>query len=248
MFQSKNDKKPSVGRPAQSFSSAIVFGAAHGIGKAIEESLFQEKASVLISIDRDSSFKDESVINPEGGRYRLFSDITDLDTLRQVTRGISNRSLELAVFNAGIQQNDDRARTFAVNVEGTKNCFTVSEPLLKPQATVVFLSSDLITMQGQDSVYVESKRAVAEFAEEVAREYPGLRVLILLPGPVKTALFERGKSEELLSRIEHDCGIFSPEEFTRMLFEEVLPEFSAKQSGSMVRMYKRAGFEWVEYP
>ena len=250
MFEPKKDKSQEVQSREQSFSSGVIFGAANGIGRAIGELLLAQKIPLLLSIDRDPSFSGHEVTDPESGSHQIKSDITDMEQLQRALQGIRPASLDLAVFSAGIQNDSNPALTYAVNVEGIQNCFAVVAPLLKRGALTVFLSSDLITFPttGGDqpySPYVESKRAVAKFATAVSQAYPDLRVLILLPGPVKTKLFLEGKSEELLSTIEAEVGILSSTEFTRMVFQDVIPQFVSKPSGSAVRMYKKSGIEWL---
>ena len=96
------------------------------------------------------------------------------------------------------------------------------------------------------TAYVASKRAMAEFARLVARDRPDLRVLILLPGPVKTGLFLEGKSDQLLAKIEDAVGILSPSEFAQTVFQHVIPQFNSQPSGAAAKVYKRAGVEWVD--
>lgn len=243
--------------PQPSFSSAVIFGAAHGIGRAVEQELIDQKASLLVAIDRDQTFLAEKISNPASGHYQLSSDIRNSDQLRRVLQGVTPKAIDLVIFNAGIQNDADPDLTHAINVEGTKNCFYAVKELLSPRAVAVFVSSDMITfpVSSEDtsgSPYVESKREVADFAHEVAKEHPELRVLILLPGPVRTKLFLEGKSEERIQDIERDVGILSPEEFAEMLFQKILPDFASRSSkvsscgpGAMVRMYKNTGVEWL---
>jgi 3-oxoacyl-[acyl-carrier protein] reductase len=251
MFEKKTDANQAGRFPDLAFSSGVIFGAAHGIGKAIQEALLRQKIPLLLSIDRDSSFTDLGVTNSESGTYRLRADITDIHALRKAVQGIRSASLEIAVFSAGIQKDEDPALTHAVNVDGIKNCFEVAAPLLKPGALAIFLSSDLITFSAPEngqalSPYVASKRAVAEFAESIAATRPDIRVLILLPGPVETKLFLEGKSEELLAKIEEEVGILSSAECAHLVLQEIVPQFATRPSGSAVRVYKKSGVEWLE--
>lgn len=96
------------------------------------------------------------------------------------------------------------------------------------------------------TAYVASKLAMAEFARLVARDRPDLRVLIVLPGPVKTGLFLGGKSDQLLAKIEDAVGILSPSEFAQTVFQHVIPQFNSQPSGAAAKVYKRAGVEWVD--
>lgn len=250
MFEQKTDQTKNPHRPEHSFSSAIIFGAANGIGKAIEDTLFNQGTPLILSIDRASAFQRPGTRHWEGGTSYLRADITDPEQLTTITKGAPSASLDLAVFNAGIMREEDPELTHQVNVQGTKNCFEAVSALLKPGAHVIFLSSDLITVPATEAnnlpkAYVASKRAVAEFAESLVKDRPDLRILTLLPGPVKTNLFLEGKSGDLLDTIEKTVGIFSPSEFTQMLFQEVIPQFASRPSGATVRMYKRSGVEWL---
>lgn len=251
MFEPKTDQAKNLRRPESAFSSAIIFGAANGIGKAIEDTLSKQGTPLVLSVDRVPSFQRAGNRHWEGGTSHLRADITDPEQLKAITKGAPSASLDLAVFNAGIMREDDPQLTHQVNVQGTKNCFEAVSALLKQSAHAIFLSSDLITFPATErdslpSAYVASKRAVAEFATSLAKSRPDLRILILLPGPVKTNLFLEGKPDELLNKIEDDVGILSPSEFTQMVFQEAIPQFAHRPSGAAVRIYKKSGVRWLE--
>lgn len=255
MFEQKTDQTQTPRRPECVFSSGIIFGGANGIGKSIEEWLIQQGTPFVVSIDRDPSFQRSELPHSETGTARLLADITSPEQLKTVLRGARPASLELAVFSAGILREAEPELTRSVNVEGTKNCFAAVSPLLKPGALALFISSDLITFPvSKDSdlptAYVASKRAMAEFAQSVARDRPDLRVLILLPGPVRTGLFLEGKPNEVLAQIEDRVGILSPSEFAQIVFRDVIPQLASQPSGFAAKIYKkkhdRSEVEWLD--
>ncbi|MEM9951402.1 MAG: glucose 1-dehydrogenase [Chloroflexota bacterium] len=111
--------------------SAIVTGAAQGIGKAIAVQMAKEGASVLIAdIDADLGTKTTQDIIDSGG-HAIFMQ-TDVSDKAQVDISVATAieqfgKLDIMVNNAGIiirdsvleTQPDDWARVFAVNVNGT---------------------------------------------------------------------------------------------------------------------------------
>lgn len=231
--------------PVVAFDSAVIFGAANGIGQGIAEYL-RSRTRLVVAVDRDSSFSDSGVTQVEQGDYRLRADVTSSQQLVGACSGLRKGTIGFACFCVGILDDSKPEQTMQVNVEGTKNCFDAVAPYLKPGALAVFLSSDLITFQNPENpTYVRSKRLVADYANEIARTRPDLRVLTLLPGPVDTMLFRNGKSAEDLAEIAAGPGILSPTEFARMLFEEVLPKASDSPSGAAVKMYKNTGIDWL---
>lgn len=111
--------------------SALVTGAAQGIGKAIAVQLAKEGAAVLIAdIDSESGCQTMDQINAAGGRA-LFSNC-DVAVQSQLEESVSLAveqfgKLDIMVNNAGIINRDavleisaeQWARVFAVNVNGT---------------------------------------------------------------------------------------------------------------------------------
>ena len=111
--------------------SAVITGAAQGIGKAIAVQMAKEGASVLIAdVDTGRGQKTTDEINEAGGKA-LFSscDVADQSQLDDaVDKAIEHfGKLDIMVNNAGIINRDpvleisadDWARVFAVNVNGT---------------------------------------------------------------------------------------------------------------------------------
>lgn len=242
-----HQSNPAIPRLAPTFEywASVIFGAAHGIGQSISAYL-SSRSPLVLAIDRDPSFSSISVINPDKVTHNLRADVTEPKQLATAVSGLRHQSLELAFFCAGIQDDSQPERTHAVNVQGTINCFDAVVPYMKPGALLVFLSSDRITFEAPNSSpYVTSKRAIADFANDLAQRRPDLKVLTLLPGPVDTALFRLGKSAEMIERIEAGPGILSPIDFTRMLFEGVITQANSHSTGAAVRMYKRTGVEWM---
>ena len=140
---------------------------------------------------------------------------------------------------SGKVEEEEWERVHNINARGTKNSFSAFQDLLTDNATVVFLSSDLINDPNPSvPAYVSSKKAIAEFAAEQAKMCPNIRVLTLLPGPVDTPLFRYGKSEDTIERISENVGILSPKEFAEILALDILPNADKYPSGSQIIIYK----------
>lgn len=213
----------------------LVTGGASGIGQAIAEEV-EHLGGIVTVMDR---VRGENIA--EG-------DITDTESLERIAKNlsISTGKIDYLILSAGVMQRqpgkveeEEWERVHKINARGTENSFTAFQSLLTNNATVVFLSSDLIN-DPHPSVpaYASSKKAIAEFAAEQAKIYPNIRVLTLLPGPVDTPLFRYGKSEDTIKRISENVGILSTKEFADILAFDLLPNTNKYPSGSQIVIYK----------
>lgn len=213
----------------------LITGGGSGIGKAIAEEAKQLGAIV-------------TVVDIARGENIVVGDITDRESLEKIAKNLSASygKVDYLILSAGVMQKqsgdveeEEWERVHNINARGTENSFTVFQDLLTDNATVVFLSSDLINHPNPSvPAYASSKKAIAEFAAEQAKMHPNLRVLTLLPGPVDTPLFRYGKSEDILKRISESVGILSPREFAEILLLDLLPNTDKYSSGSQIIIYK----------
>lgn len=213
----------------------LVTGGASGIGQAIAEGAKQLGGVVI-------------VVDMVGGDNIIVGDITDVNSLEMIAKNLSdsNGKIDYLILSAGVMQKqsgkveeEEWERVRNINASGTENSFTAFHPLLTDNATVVFLSSDLIN-DPHPSVpaYASSKKAIAEFAAEQTKTHSNIRILTLLPGPVDTPLFRYGKSEDTIKRISENVGILSPKEFAEIVELDLLPNVDKYPSGSQIVIYR----------
>ncbi|MGI6850791.1 L-iditol 2-dehydrogenase [Mesorhizobium sp. 1B3] len=108
--------------------SALITGAARGIGRAFAEAYIREGASVAVAdIDIDAAKRTASAIGSSA--YAVPLDVTDLDSIEQAVSSVVTRAgrLDILVNNAALFDlapiveisKASYDRLFAVNVQGT---------------------------------------------------------------------------------------------------------------------------------
>lgn len=175
--------------------TAVVTGAASGMGRATAQLLLREGWGV-IALDRDP-------LDPEDKHENLHAaavDIRDRAAVRDaIADGVraTGGELRLVANVAGIYPpstldtftEDLYRRTFDVNVLGLLNVTAEAVPHVGAQGAVVnFASVDAFTVSPGQLVYGASKAAVVMLTKELALELAprGIRVNAIAPGWVDT--------------------------------------------------------------
>jgi len=186
--------------------TALITGAAMGLGRAIAEEFARQGAHVLIT-DRDEVLACEAgdAIADDGGKVTaLRADVTSTEDITALVKSIHDDisdKLNILVNNAGISKRADfRHQTDAewhdildINLHGIIRCSRDFLPLLRAaeHASVINLSSIMgIRHIRQLSAYSTTKAAVSGLTRSMAVEYAafGIRVNAVCPGYVETAL------------------------------------------------------------
>ncbi len=178
--------------------TALVTGAAGGIGSAIVRMLRAEGARVAVA-DRDVSGVEAEV--------RLPGDLTDaayVDGLARAARDALG-GLDILVNNAGIitrgditkATDDDYRRTMAVNVEAPFRLCRAAVPIMAAAGggAIVNTSSCWGLRPGPDHpLYVMSKAAIASLTQCLGRDHAhqGIRVNAVCPNEVDTPMLRTG--------------------------------------------------------
>ena len=188
---------------------ALVTGGNSGIGLAVAKGLVDEGARVVI-VGRNAATVARSVEELGASAHGVVADTTRLDDLDRVvaaTRDFGNGGLDVLFANAGIATFGPLASTteeawdttFDTNVKGVYFTVQKSVPLMRRGAAIV-LNASVAAAKGNPvgSVYGASKAAVRSFGRTIAAELVerGIRVNVVSPGPVETALFERTMNAE----------------------------------------------------
>lgn len=221
--------------------TAIVTGSAGGIGGAIADYMRRDGVFV-VGIDKVFDKRQ----NLGSGGVDFPADITDPLRLQGIAEAldIAGKKVDLLILGAGIPQSKQGAvsekeaiHITKVNVGGTRNSFEAFAQILAPHATVVVISSDLITAPSDRvtvPVYARTKREVAEYARELAKAHPEKRIVTVLPGAVDTRLLWTGKTAEDIERIKKFAD--TPAHFARTLLTQVVPKTSDFSNGDIVRI------------
>ena len=205
--------------------TAIVTGAASGIGRATAALLLAEGAAVL-AVDVQPGA-------PDGCRT-LLADVTDEAAAAQAVAGLG--AVDVLVTAAGISRGKPAGETsladwtavMATNVTGT---FVWIHACLGPmvragRGSIVTIASQLARAGGRNNAaYVASKGAVVALTKAVALDYAtaGLRCNAVLPGAIDTPLLARSMARaadpaaaRAASLGRHPMGRFGfPEEVAR---------------------------------
>jgi len=192
--------------------TALVVGAAGGIGAAIAQRFAREGAKVVAtsSSGRGSSDGDQA--------EWLACNLSDPDSVTRLGESLSRRSLDIVVNNAGVGiararlheiELDEWDRLMAVNLRGAFLLMKACIPLLLANGGGSFINIASIAAHratARAGAYCASKGGVLQLTKAAALEYigDGIRVNAICPGTVRTPLLDRHPPEfvaELSARI-----------------------------------------------
>ena len=235
-------------------ATAIVTGAASGIGRGLAGELAKRGCEVIIA-DRQIELAREvaSQICASGGKSRaLRADVTDFVAVEQVVQKTVERTgrLDYMFNNAGIGIGgnvnhygiEDWNQVVDVNLRGVINGVQAAHKVMIAQGFghIVNTASLAGLMPAPGNVaYATTKYAVVGLSNSLRAESAqfGIRVSVLCPGFVRTAILEGGgKYGKMLIDI-------SPEQHRQMLeliekFKPISPPIFAKKALNSVAKNK----------
>ncbi|WP_016909437.1 SDR family NAD(P)-dependent oxidoreductase [Streptomyces xiaopingdaonensis] len=216
--------------------TALITGAASGIGLAIARRLAAGGAAVVLAdYDEEGAADAAGELQNSGSRAAsVFVDVTDAASTSAAVRFAADAfgGLNLAVNNAGVAgpsqptgayDTDAWSQVIAVNLTGVFHSLRFELPILADEGggAVVNLSSILgVNGFAGSPAYVAAKHGVIGLTKTAALEYApqGVRVNALGPGFVDTPLLGRidlTEREELIAR--HPQGrLGTPEEMAEV--------------------------------
>jgi NAD(P)-dependent dehydrogenase (short-subunit alcohol dehydrogenase family) len=187
-------------------TSAVVTGAASGLGLAVIQALAADGARV-VGLDLPGDERASVVV--DSGATFLACDVTSSDAWMATAEEIGARlgHVDLLALNAGVMTRSPRdpvdddplglagsagyRRVFAVNVDGVVLGLAAVRPLLAPGASVVVTASQAgLTPLPFDPYYAMTKHAVVGFVRSMAPPLAAvdIRINALCPGGIDTAI------------------------------------------------------------
>lgn len=193
--------------------TAVVTGAANGIGRATAEALARRRVRVaLVDVDEPRLAETADRLLTAGCHVSSHvADVADRAAIADVAREIGARygSLEILINSAGVSLSgrfealrlDDIEWLMRTNFWGVVYSCHVFLPQLKsaPAAAIVNVLSQLALVAAPGkTAYCAAKFGVRGFSESLASELAGssVRVIRVYPGPVSTSIVHRGRATD----------------------------------------------------
>jgi len=231
---------------------AVVTGASRGIGKATALALAKEGAHIIAVARTIGALEglDDEIKAVSGNAATLVPlDITDFDALDRLGGVIMEKygKLDILIANAGFLADITpvshlKPKTFDklmnVNVTANYRLIRSLDPLLRAadHGRAVFMGSSNVARNPRHfwGGYATSKAAleclVKTYAQEIERS--NLRVNILNPGPIRTAMRAKAAPGEDASKLD------TPEDLMPLMMQLCSPEFNDNGIVADYKMWK----------
>lgn len=222
MIQKRGVKEgPARGGRRLEGKSAIVTGAARGIGKAIARRFVDEGATVVVSDVRDDLLEatrtELAGVAGGGAVASIVADVSDATQVHHLVRTSQHRlgRIDVLANNAGISTfnefltlaEPDWQRTLEVNLTGVFLCSQAVATIMREQGSGVIVnmaSTNGLLGEARLAAYNASKAGVVLLTKTMAIELApfGIRVNCVCPGFIETDMArDGGMSPELIERL-----------------------------------------------
>jgi NAD(P)-dependent dehydrogenase (short-subunit alcohol dehydrogenase family) len=192
--------------------TAIVTGAATGIGEAIARRLASAGASIaLIDLDREGAEKVARAL--AGGSFAVQSDVTNSGAVRGAVEEVIRRTgrIDILVNNAGIagraapiaeQTDEDWQHNIAVNLTGVFNmCRAVVPHMLSRKYGRIVNIASIAGKEGNPRMapYSATKAGVIGLTKSIGKELAteGICVNAVSPAVVRTRILDQLTPEQI---------------------------------------------------
>jgi len=192
--------------------TAIVTGAATGIGEAIARRLARAGATVVVvDLDLDGARKVAASLG--GGAFAMEGDVAQAEAVRSVVEQVLERTgrIDILVNNAGIagkaapiweQTDEDWQRNLAINVTGVFNfCRAVAPHMRSRRYGRIVNVASIAGKEGNPRMvpYSASKAAVIGLTKSLGKELAtdGICVNAVAPAVVHTRILDQLTPEQV---------------------------------------------------
>lgn len=189
--------------------TALITGAAKGIGRAIAIELAKEQYNIIIHYrgSQESALETKEMCEAYTNQVRVMqADVTQLDQVQAMIDSVLNEfeSIDVVVNNAGITKDNILLRmsemefdqVIDANLKGTFNVIkSVSRPMFKAKYGRIINISSVIGLVGNvgQANYAASKAGVIGLSKSVAKELAGKNVTcnVIAPGYIETDMTDK---------------------------------------------------------
>lgn len=198
---------------------ALITGAGGEIGAAVAARLAAMGAAVVVNHrgddDAASARATEAAVGEAGAQCLVVpADVSDPAAVRSLFDTAMNRygRLDVVVNNAGVGvfgrladlTDDDFTRAVAVHFRGVfLTCREAAQRLADRGRVITISSSSTAAALPGYGLYSAAKAAAEQLSRALAHELGPRRITVnvISPGPIDTAAFRRGKSDQVIERM-----------------------------------------------
>ncbi|WP_417811734.1 SDR family oxidoreductase [Thalassospira alkalitolerans] len=196
--------------------TAIITGAARGIGVALAKRLAQDGFAVVVNYANSAASADALVeeLSTSGHQaMAIKADITNADAVKQMFDHAETRfgGVDVIVNNAGVMTTQPISEMsdavydamMDTNVRGTFNMLREGAKRLRNNGRVINFSTTALHLKLPGyAIYNATKAAVEAMTGVYAKELRGRNITVnaVAPGPVATELFLSGKTDEQIAQ------------------------------------------------
>tara|TARA_R110002124_G_scaffold231309_1_gene396589 strand:+ start:203 stop:943 length:741 start_codon:yes stop_codon:yes gene_type:complete len=197
--------------------TAIVTGSSKGLGKKTAIELSKNGANVVVNYNsspEEAVLVVQEIVSNGGNAIAVKADISQSAQVDELfTKTIEHfGKVDIVVNNAGIMitkflkdfSEEEFDRQLSINLKSVFLMMKLAAEKMENNGRIINISSTTSRlMMPTYAIYSATKSAVEQMTRVFAKEIgnKGITVNSVLPGPMNTELFRKGKSDELISRI-----------------------------------------------